>query len=98
MYGFLAQFLGALALSFIVMGLLLGLILRWWKSGGYVRLAVAAIIAGLFEVGLGSFGLAAPGGPPMILESFIIYAPAVAVATLSIYLGSRRKAAQARNG
>ncbi|MBI2253971.1 MAG: hypothetical protein HYU58_05080 [Proteobacteria bacterium] len=92
MAGYLAQFAGALALSFIVMGLLLGLILRWWKTGGYVRLLVAAIIAAVFEVGLASYGLAAPGGPPKVLEAVVIYAPAVAAATLLIYLGSRRRA------
>lgn len=92
MAGYLAQFVGALVLSFIVMGVLLGLILRWWKTGGYTRLVVAAVIAAALEVGLASFGLAAPGGPPMVLAAFVIYAPAVAVATLLIYLGSRRRA------
>ena len=91
MAGYLAQFAGALALSFIVMGLLLGLILRWWKTGGYARLLVACLVALIFEVGLASHGLAAPDGPPRVLDALVIYGPAVILATLFIYLGSRGK-------
>jgi apolipoprotein N-acyltransferase len=91
MAGYLAQFAGALLLSFIVMGLLLGLILRWWKTGGYARLLVACLIALFFEVGVASHGLAQPDSPPRVLDALVIYGPAVILATLFIYLGSRGK-------